>query len=318
MPTGRFGAEDPIKDQLNWYGYCANNPIALVDPTGLVGLRTNFMMAGFDQQTSESVDGGNNAPDDPRRPNDIMHPNRRADEAHLERTQKAIEEMNAVHSNTSPPPNGAAILLTDTGSFFGGDYNLANPFGHSALAIQDNYGQWWIMDVRAVGYASTKSTVVFSPLEDIVFGANWQSIISAYFDHPERSASDVGFNVNRYNNQLFIQGDFTASLIRADELSRDGVNFNLLGQNCIWVALYVLKQSTYGTDAYSELDDMLWLRRLLFSEGIGEFMEIQNRKTIIPNNVPERLYRIMRDAGFDLAWANNVHLPINSLRECAE
>jgi len=35
-PTvGRFMAEDPIKDQQNWYGYCNANPLAFVDPMGL-------------------------------------------------------------------------------------------------------------------------------------------------------------------------------------------------------------------------------------------------------------------------------------------
>jgi hypothetical protein len=33
--TGRFTSLDPARDGLNWYVYCANNPIAFVDPTGL-------------------------------------------------------------------------------------------------------------------------------------------------------------------------------------------------------------------------------------------------------------------------------------------
>jgi len=33
--TGRFLTEDPAYDGLNWYTYCANNPIAFVDPWGL-------------------------------------------------------------------------------------------------------------------------------------------------------------------------------------------------------------------------------------------------------------------------------------------
>ena len=32
---GRFTTEDPIKDGLNWYGYCSNNPVMFVDPSGL-------------------------------------------------------------------------------------------------------------------------------------------------------------------------------------------------------------------------------------------------------------------------------------------
>jgi RHS repeat-associated protein len=33
--TGRFLTRDPIGDGRNWYGYCGNNPIRSVDPTGL-------------------------------------------------------------------------------------------------------------------------------------------------------------------------------------------------------------------------------------------------------------------------------------------
>lgn len=32
--TGRFTQEDPIMDGLNWYAYCAGNPVAFVDPSG--------------------------------------------------------------------------------------------------------------------------------------------------------------------------------------------------------------------------------------------------------------------------------------------
>ena len=33
---GRFITEDPVKDGLNWYVYCGNNPVAFVDPLGLI------------------------------------------------------------------------------------------------------------------------------------------------------------------------------------------------------------------------------------------------------------------------------------------
>lgn len=32
---GRFITEDPAKDGLNWYAYCSNNPVNLIDPLGL-------------------------------------------------------------------------------------------------------------------------------------------------------------------------------------------------------------------------------------------------------------------------------------------
>ncbi|MBE7050175.1 MAG: RHS repeat-associated core domain-containing protein [Ruminococcaceae bacterium] len=33
---GRFITEDPIRDGLNWYVYCGNNPVMYVDPNGLI------------------------------------------------------------------------------------------------------------------------------------------------------------------------------------------------------------------------------------------------------------------------------------------
>lgn len=33
--TGRFITEDPAKDGLNWYNYCNENPVMMIDPNGL-------------------------------------------------------------------------------------------------------------------------------------------------------------------------------------------------------------------------------------------------------------------------------------------
>jgi len=46
--TGRFISEDPIRDGLNWYAYCSNNPVNYVDPTGL-----------FDESTGKVEEGDN-------------------------------------------------------------------------------------------------------------------------------------------------------------------------------------------------------------------------------------------------------------------
>ena len=48
--TGRFTAEDPIRDQNNWYGYCNANPNTSIDPTGL------FVMPGGGGTWEQTID----------------------------------------------------------------------------------------------------------------------------------------------------------------------------------------------------------------------------------------------------------------------
>ena len=36
--VGRFISEDPIRDGMNWYAYCGNSPVMMVDPRGLVSI----------------------------------------------------------------------------------------------------------------------------------------------------------------------------------------------------------------------------------------------------------------------------------------
>ena len=58
-------SRDPIKDSLNWYKYCNNNPKTYVDPTGLFGMYFNRMKTfgydfwgdpGFQQNWNQSMD----------------------------------------------------------------------------------------------------------------------------------------------------------------------------------------------------------------------------------------------------------------------
>ena len=50
---GRFVSEDPIKDGLNWYTYCANNPVMFVDPFGLFDWDTRL---SYSQEYNEDVE----------------------------------------------------------------------------------------------------------------------------------------------------------------------------------------------------------------------------------------------------------------------
>lgn len=52
--TGRFTAEDPIKDGSNWYSYCGGNPVNFVDPLGLIRCDGN----GFLQVCVKDGGGG--------------------------------------------------------------------------------------------------------------------------------------------------------------------------------------------------------------------------------------------------------------------
>ena len=45
--TGTFISEDPIKDNLNWYAYCANNPLNFRDPWGLKGTSLSELSEAF-------------------------------------------------------------------------------------------------------------------------------------------------------------------------------------------------------------------------------------------------------------------------------
>ena len=192
-------------------------------------------------------------------------------------------------------PSGLnAILLTDTGSFYKrGPYTQANPFGHTALAIQRDNGDWYIMDFRAVEGDTNKATVIFTPLDmhTIRFCANGTSITYAHF-----SFGGQDFNINRYNHQLFIEGDFMASWDMANSLRGTNPGFNLLGQNCVWMAVRVLQESTTG-DTHSRLNRMLWGYRFSFRE-MG-FVQTDTRNTLIPNQVPGQVDRIMTDGGFN-------------------
>ena len=53
--TGRFISEDPIKDGLNWYVYCSNNPVKYIDPSGTVPVETIIDLASIGWSFSDFV-----------------------------------------------------------------------------------------------------------------------------------------------------------------------------------------------------------------------------------------------------------------------
>lgn len=55
--TGRFLTRDPVKDGRNWYGYCANNPLACADPDGLLPEWINKVI-GFGKGIVKGINEG--------------------------------------------------------------------------------------------------------------------------------------------------------------------------------------------------------------------------------------------------------------------
>ena len=53
---GRFITEDPAQDGLNWYGYCNDNPLKFVDPTGLTADKAIETHTRVDKQTYNTAD----------------------------------------------------------------------------------------------------------------------------------------------------------------------------------------------------------------------------------------------------------------------
>jgi len=41
--TGRFTQQDPIRNGLNWYTYCGNDPISRIDPSGLLDVMVQYI-----------------------------------------------------------------------------------------------------------------------------------------------------------------------------------------------------------------------------------------------------------------------------------
>ena len=50
---GRFISPDPIKDGINWFVYCRNNPLRYVDPNGLIAVDIDGNPISYDDDSEE-------------------------------------------------------------------------------------------------------------------------------------------------------------------------------------------------------------------------------------------------------------------------
>ena len=192
-----------------------------------------------------------------------------------------------------------AILLTDTGRNFNRPNTEANTFGHTALAIQRDTGNWYIMDFRAVDgsskFGNEKATIIFSRIYSSEFTDDGRAITGGHFfygtgDNRQR------LYINRYNRQLFIEGDFQASWDMANRMSGTNPGFHFTNNNCVWRAINVLQASTVGTSAHNRLEQILWVPASI----CGTFD--RRKATIIPNLAVGQVQRAMRNDFVTSVW----------------
>ena len=84
---GRFITEDPIKDGINWHVYVANNPMTMIDPTGLWSSSGN----SNDNPYGDGGDAGNDPYD--RDENDDDDRDNRSDREARDQRNSENEQM---------------------------------------------------------------------------------------------------------------------------------------------------------------------------------------------------------------------------------
>ena len=163
------------------------------------------------------------------------------------------------------------------------------------------------MNVVTASVRTHSIEAIFAPINGIEFGPDGRSIVNGTFSFTGGNGLTFDGNVNRYNNQLFIEGDFMASWNAALQHSLNTPRFNILGQNCKWLAIDVLRQSTDG-DTNDRLENLLWNRWV--NPVTGATFDFA-RNTIVPNWTQTLVKEIMNAGGFSTTSTPNVHCDIS-------
>ena len=88
----RFISEDPIKDGINWYAYCGNNPVMFVDPSGLVVTEWDEMNCTTEElkQLKKNTKKWKNGTEKEKR--EAEESSRKIRESHLTKNDKLFED----------------------------------------------------------------------------------------------------------------------------------------------------------------------------------------------------------------------------------
>jgi hypothetical protein len=181
------------------------------------------------------------------------------------------------------------IFLTDPK---GADLGLAGPFGHSAVLIQDEQGDWWIATFEPASFLHGDcSIIIMVDQVDIIWDDDGITVIGGTQNHIRQWRDIDGFayemiiqrDLSRYTEQLYVVCDSTPSMQRARELSNANGHYWLTGRNCFWVAADIFSESLPSTQRQA-VKDYLWVTNM-----VG----FKYRRTIIPNDGHAMLKKIL-------------------------
>jgi hypothetical protein len=170
------------------------------------------------------------------------------------------------------------IYLTDSegAAFLPG----MEPFGHTALAIQDDEGNWWLSTYEPIAVLGAPVVIhVLTPINDanvdkngVLTGNYCYEIEIAYFnDYP--TSYRIEGQIGRYDSQLYIECNSNPSLERAQEFSRNHGAYNLVGNNCCYRTLEIMMPSLSPSQRTALTDYMY----------VGKH-GIKIKRTIVPND----------------------------------
>ncbi len=197
------------------------------------------------------------------------------------------------------PDGKDAIYLNDTSG-------AALSAGHSALLIEDANGEWYYFsfeplegdqpfDSAQIIMLKLQNKLTWNDEDTFLENASW-SYTGTYIDHNGPGSKDdeektvtKNDNINRYDQQIYIKGDFSGSLEKAEKYFEKQPEYSLLSTNCAWVAIDVLKfnnEHTYEERKY--FDEILYKK--------GEFPKM---RTVVPNDEILNVKKALENAGYE-------------------
>ncbi|MBN2134727.1 MAG: RHS domain-containing protein [Acidobacteria bacterium] len=237
---GRFITEDPIKDGLNWFVYCANNPMNRVDPSGLAPLQEYLIqLALYDFSLEKYL-------------NDVRWPKPQECKANAHSTAATIKAVkyNGFKWDTLVPYNPAAFDYVQNQTPVGSFFSLSNPDSED-ISLPDGEDIDAYHLFATLSYYSTPMTegIPFVPQEYGGWIGDLQTGVNDYLQRlgqwaPKNVPGEIVGNPNP-NASSFSEKDILT------DIDAHNINYYILGNNkdiTLWEAL----DEYYGGGMYEK------------------------------------------------------------------